>query len=421
MAKSLVLPTARSWSTESVDYYIAEDTAIGFVSLSLTLELNNPRSLLAIMKASLLSSMLDRGTKSRSKFQIAAELEELGAELSISVNTRVLRIGARCLKHDLSTLIELLTDLLKNSTYPPDEFEQIKGIVSTSLNRSLNSTGRRSAEALSQLIYPLSHPNYLWKTEDKIEQLDSIMLDDIKETESTSLFGSRLLAVASGDFELEEFEGLVKEVAAYLVDRPSEAIEYPRVAMSKPGRQEVHLDGKPNIDVLLGHSLQLRREDDDYYPLMLGVFALGGNFGSRLMRQVRDEHGLTYGINSSIAGIHDLWDGAWRISVTLSPDKLEQGIELTKKVCTDLIVNGLTQEELDQKKSTVIGSYNVGMSSAASLAGVLRRAGERSKGIDWIRSFESRISSVGLDEVNGVLKKHLSVDNLNIAMAGGLT
>jgi len=95
-AKPLVLPTARSWSTDSVDYYIAEDTARGFLSLSLTLELNNVRSLESILKASLLSSMLDRGTESRDKFQIAAEVEELGAELSISISTRILRIGARC-------------------------------------------------------------------------------------------------------------------------------------------------------------------------------------------------------------------------------------------------------------------------------------------------------------------------------------
>lgn len=372
------------------------------------------------MQASLLSSMLDRGTESRTKFEIAAEVEELGAELSISVNTRVLRIGARCLKADLPVLMDLLGDLLKNSTYPEGEFEQIKGIVSMGLNRSLNSTGRRSSEALSQLIYPVAHPNYLWKVEEKITQLEAISLDSIKETRPKSLFGGRLLAIASGEFDLEEFQSQIEALATHLVARPSKVIEYGRVARSKPGRSEVQLDGKPNIDVLLGHSLQLRREDPDYYPLVLGVFALGGNFGSRLMRQVRDESGLTYGINSSISGIHDLWDGSWRISVTLSPQNLERGLELTKSVCTELIEKGMTQDELDQKKSTVIGSNNVGMSSAASLAGILRRAGERGKEIDWIRSFESRISAVSLDQVNDALKKHLSVDDLNIAMAGGL-
>ncbi len=413
-----ILPTAFQKSASGVEFYLAPHTANGFVTISLSLELNNPFDLQTAINSSLLAALLDRGTETRGKFEIASEVEELGADLSISISSRYLRIGARCLKDDLGRLFDLLEDLVLKSTFPQEEFDQIQGIYGAGLQRNLAATGRQASIALSQLVYPLGHPGYNRSTEDQLAYLTSCDRSSMLETLPSVISGSRLVAVASGDFIESEFEAVVVAFGEKLLAESDRKLSVLDALPVTAGQTKVHINGKPSVDIYLGHAVAIRRDDEDYYPLMLGIFSLGGNFGSRLMRQVRDEAGLTYGIGSSLSGVESWRDGMWRTSVTLSTENLEKGLDLTKKVSADFIREGVSKDELDGKKTTVIGSNEVGMSSAGSLTSVLSSAAERGKSIDWVRGFRHRVDAVTVDQVNDAVSRHLDVEKLSVGMAG---
>jgi len=182
----------------------------------------------------------------------------------------------------------------------------------------------------------------------------------------------------------------------------------------------VLVDGKPNVDVRMGHTLSLRRQSSDYIPLYVANYILGGNFSARLMQIVRDQLGLTYGIRSALKGVTVDHDGFWEVSVTLSRDMVSRGIDETRKVLDAFVAQGVTEKELQAKKDTITGSFQVGLATTSGLGRSILANVERGFGVEYLDHFPEEIRSATLDEVNSALTRHLRPADLHIARSGSL-
>ena len=85
------------------------------------------------------------------------------------------------------------------------------------------------------------------------------------------------------------------------------------------------------------------------------------------MQTVRDEEGLTYSIGANHSA-DAIADGFWKVSATFNPTLLEQGYNSTMKQIRKWVEEGITQEELDAKKSNLAGSFKVGLSSSKGMS-----------------------------------------------------
>jgi predicted Zn-dependent peptidase len=175
---------------------------------------------------------------------------------------------------------------------------------------------------------------------------------------------------------------------------------------------------KGNIDVRMGHPLPVRRNDDDYLPLYIANYILGGNFSARLMATIRDEMGLTYGINSSLSGISTRYNGHWQVGITLSQENLARGLDATRAEVQRFVDKGATEDELAAKKTTVTGSYTVGLATTKRLAQSILTNAERGFDVDYLDRFPSLIESLTLDEVNSAVQRHVDPARFHTAMAG---
>lgn len=175
---------------------------------------------------------------------------------------------------------------------------------------------------------------------------------------------------------------------------------------------------KSNVDVRMGHAVPIRRDHEDYPALYVGNYILGGNFAARLMTHIRDEQGLTYHIGSGLSGITTHYAGYWQVSVTLSHDKLEEGISATKDVIRRFIEDGATEDELDAKKTTITGSYTVGLATTRRLAHSILTNAERGFDVDYLDRFPEEIRALTLEEVNEAVRRYLTPDAMHEALAG---
>ena len=175
---------------------------------------------------------------------------------------------------------------------------------------------------------------------------------------------------------------------------------------------------KSNVDVRMGHAVPLRRDDDDYLALYVGNYILGGNFAARLMNVVRDEKGLTYHIGSGLSGISTRYAGYWQTRVTLSHEALEEGIAATMDVVRDFVDEGATEEELADKKTTITGSYTVGLATTQRLARSILTNAERGFEMDYMDRFPEEIRALTLEEVNQAVRRYLQPDAMHEALAG---
>ena len=262
------------------------------------------------------------------------------------------------------------------------------------------------------------HPQYAVPLSTLSESVQHVSIEDLKRFWSEKLGMQDLVVCLVGDVsevDAAQVVSLVTEGLPQLEVGPESLVWKPSVSV-----QSAHIEvaDRVNVDVRLGHSVNLLRTDPNYVPLSLGVFLLGGNFSSHLMGTIRDRDGLTYGIRSSLNGMDkDTW-GAWTTSVTLSQGSLERGIEATKAEIKLFLEQHTTEAALETAKSTQIGSYQINLSTTGGLASTLRSNYENGYDVERIDTFTSIIRAVSAKEVDQILSHHLHVDQLHLVSSG---
>jgi zinc protease len=181
----------------------------------------------------------------------------------------------------------------------------------------------------------------------------------------------------------------------------------------------VEMQDKPSVSVVLGQQSGLRASDPAWLALDLANTVLGRSFTSRLMGNVRDRDGLTYGIGSRLAG-DTFRHGMWFIRATFAPALLEKGLASTRRELDSWWKDGVTPAELDYRKSAVVGQFTVSLETSEGLAEQLLRCAERGFEVKWLDEFPGKVRALTLEEVNGAIKKQLDPEKMVIVKAGTL-
>jgi zinc protease len=176
---------------------------------------------------------------------------------------------------------------------------------------------------------------------------------------------------------------------------------------------------KTSVSIILGQPSGVRYIDADTMAMRMGAAILGSGFTGRLMKIVRDQEGLTYGIGSYMD--NDIFtDGDWRIYASFAPELLDKGVTSTRRELTRWWEKGVTKEELEARKADLIGSYKVGLATTDGLASFLLRTVQRGKPLSWLDEYPKAISALTLEQVNGALRKYLNPDKMVLIEAGTL-
>lgn len=372
------------------------------------------------LRQGLVVSMLDKGTKKKDRFQIADVLENKGAQLNYHNGGIGVGFSGRCLKRDVKEVLGIMAEQVIEPAFDDQEFQKTGMRVAASIQRSMERTGAQASNALSRNIYAPAHPNYSYSPADELKLLSSITLESLQSYHSNHFGSNDLVMVVVGDIDPSTIiDAVASSIGSWEGHSVKESHDV-KANLTSPVVEKVMMTDKSSIDVRLGHAIELRLNQDEYIPLYLGNFMLGGNFSSRLMDIVRDQKGLTYGIRSSLVGISKYYEGHWQVGVTLSEDKLEEGIAATRSVIEDFVKEGGTEEELAQKKTTIIGTFKVELATTSGLAGNILRGVQNGFGTGYLDDFPARVEKTTLDEVNQRVRKYIQLDTAHMALAGTL-
>src|SRR5215213_2766556 len=250
--------------------------------------------------AQITANMLERGTVKRTKFELAGDLERVGAQVAFSADPFAVNVAARALSKDVPLVMTALSEALREPSFPADELEKLKQQVVAGIQEQQSNTGYRARERFTQLIFDEASPFYMPPGERLIESVRSITVEDVRRFYSKYYGGRSLILSVSGDVRAEEVAQKFAEAFGGFVGPESVDIN---VADPEPRtgthREVVLLKDKASVDILLGSAAPLRRDSEDYYAAVLANSALGeSTLSSRLGLRVRDQEGLTYGINS---------------------------------------------------------------------------------------------------------------------------
>lgn len=366
----------------------------------------------------LMTGLLEEGAGDLNATRFLEATEELAARFSYRSFRDTLSIEAEMLKSNVGEAIDLLRLALVGPTFEDAAVERVKGQVLSSLAQDKTDPDEIASATLRRLSFP-DHP-YGTRDEGSIETVQALTRDDIIAAHRAALVKSRMYVGVVGDITAEELGPLVDRLVGDLpVDGPAlpETTEMAVVG----GTTVIELE-TPQSVALFGHK-GIAREDPDFFAAYLLNEILGGNgIESRLMREVREKRGLTYGIYTFLAP----FDHAAQImgSVASANDRVADAISVLRDEWRKLAEDGVTELELNEAKLFVTGAYPLRFDSNAKIAGILVGLQMQGLPLDYVKTRNDKMLAVTLEEVNRVAKRLLDPDALHVVVVGkpvGLT
>lgn len=372
--------------------------------------------------ARLAAEMLERGTRRRSKLQIAGELEGAGAELEFSADPFAVQFSGRTLAEDFPSFLKTLAEILREPSFPADELQKLKQQTVALIQEQQSNTRFRAYEKLTQMLFAPENPFFVPPGEELTDSINSITAADVEEFYRARYGGRSLILAVAGDVEADGVRSQFNEIFGDFAGPESVEIKVDDPApQSESRRAVVVLKEKASVDVMLGSAAPLRRDAGDYYAALLANSALGeSTLSSRLGLEVRDREGLTYGIGSRFRA-PSLAAGPWYVAVTVNPQNVGRAIESATRVLNDYVANGISPDELADEKSSATGSFKVALATNAGVAEALWNAEFYRLGADYLDRFPQLVQGVTIEEANAAIRKYFRPDCLTAVIAGDYT
>jgi zinc protease len=366
--------------------------------------------------ANLVASLLDEGTTTRTSKQQAEQIDFVGGTLETKASEDFTTASARVLKKDLDLGFTLLADMLQHPAFHKQEFERIRTQLLGEMASDNDDPGHIAMKAFNQLVFH-GHP-YRWPVNGTEETLDKITLADVQTFYGKEYSPSQVILTIVGDITLEQAAALVQThfgawkkvtVTARNTKKPS-PVE----------RKTVQLIEKDltQSTIVLGHE-GISRMHPDYYSVTVMNYILGaGGFSSRLMDSIRDKQGLAYGIMSHFDA--RLMPGSFWVNLQTKTETTNQAITSVLSEIKSIRDTPVSDQELAEAKSFLMGSFPLRFDSTAKLAHVLAQVELYGLGSEYFSDYPKWIDRVTKEDVQRVARQYLDPKRYALVVVGDL-
>lgn len=419
LALMLALPAAAEVQVEEVtspsgiDLWLVEDHSIPFVAMELrfrggtSLDAPDKRGSVYLMTA-----LLEEGAGDLDARAHARALESLAASFSYDASDDAVSISARFLTENRDAALALLRDTIHAPRFDQDAVERVRAQILSSLQSDAKDPDSIARSTFSKLAFG-NHP-YGSDGEGTVESVSALTRDDIVQAHADIFAKDRLYVSLVGDITPED--------AGMLVDRLLQ--DLPDAGRDLPGPAEVTLTGgttvvefdTPQSVAIFGQDGMDRDDPDFFAAYVLNQVLGGGSFESRLMDEVREKRGLTYGVYSYLAS-RDL-AAVYLGSVASANDRIAQAIEVIRAEWAKAASEGVTAEEVEAAKTYLTGAYPLRFDGNGPIARILTDMQMEGLPRDYIATRNDKVRAVTVEDVNRVAAELLDPEGLRFVIVG---
>ncbi len=368
------------------------------------------------------SEMLTKGSSKFTKESLADELENMGTSLDFSTGSFWTSFDTQVVKEDLDKLFEVVSDTLKNPTFPADELKLEKKLRFSDLQEHLADTGDVSWNAFLRKLYKPTSGFYQRDFEGQIAEVNTINQKDLKAFHKQHFIPGNFSLALVGDVTEEEAKALCEKYFGDWVGDKRESIAVTEKDVHKIERADeviTEIPDKANVDVVIGRTVDVDMLSKEYFAAVLGNAALGYDSFSCRLAPVRDKYGLTYGISSSIDDPTQPF-GPWSIKFSVNPENLKRAREIVSDIVNDYLKEGISESELQTEKSHLSGVFSVYLRSPRHIASRLSFYDLAGVDLSYIDNYPENLDKVTVDDVNNAIRKYFRLDDAVTSISGTL-
>ena len=393
--------------------WLVEERSIPFVALELIFAggaaLDSDETAGAV---SLMAALLSEGAGDLDAQAFATRSEELAARLSFSANRDSVSVSARFLTEDAEEVIDLLRLALTEPRFDDSAIARLRGQTLAALRREALEPNSIASRSFARAAYG-AHP-YGRAANGTPETVEALQREDLIAAHGAAIARDRVFIGAAGDISADDLAALLDRLFEGI---PEEGQPIPERAafLAGPGLEILPFDGPQSV-IAFGHRGIPRDAPDFLTAFVVNEIFGGGRFGTRLMRSLREERGLTYGVGAflSSGALGETYQGR----VSTDNANVELVIELLREEWAQIAREGVTDEELSRIQTYLTGAYPLRFDGNASIAAIMASMQFQGFDEDYVNIRNDLIDGLTLDAVNEVAARLFDPEALFFVVVG---
>lgn len=353
--------------------------------------------------ALLAESVLLDGAGKYDRKAFRALLKEKGIGIRVSANDDTLNFSLLYIKAFEKEAIEALKVVMYEPRLENEDLELVK--------RQFDYARKQQTEnpqyLLERLIREEFYKKHPYGREDIAakEELEAVTAEDIRAYLKAVMGKDNLSAGIAGDLSVGEAEAFLREVFGGLAER-AEVSDLP------VGEWDFHKEAvwteapfsAQSYVMLRGRGV--KRLDEDFYPLYVGNYIFGGaGLSSKLNEEVREKEGLTYGIYSGFSNADGI--DLWQVYFSATPENAQKAYMAAEKLYLDFYNNGVSVDEAERAKKSLISSFNLRFSSLSDISFMLEQMQAQGLGADFLKKRQGYVLAVTAEKINDAVKRRM--------------
>ena len=390
---------------------VVENRKIPIVSFQLTLEINPLLEGEAEGFAEMAGELMREGTKTRTKQQIDESVDFIGATLSTSA-TGV--FGSSLSRHK-ETLLSIMSDVLLNPIFPDEELQNLKLRARSALQAATTDGGAIATNLAMAQIYGQDHPFGEVMTH---ETLENVTIEKIRAYHQTFFRPNVAYMVIVGDINKREARRLMRRYFARWERGNVPQVSHP-IPQPPQGSRVVFAErpGALQSVIIMGHPVELTPGHPDAVKASVMNSVLGGGvFSARLMQNIREEKGWTYGASSSL--ISNPFVGRFQARTEVRNNVTDSTVVEILYELNRMISQPVDYEKLQLVKNHMSGSFARSLENPRTIANFALNIKRHNLPPDYYATYLQRLSAVTAEDVQAMASKYLKPNNMIIAVAG---
>jgi len=393
---------------------IIQDGRLPLVSYRLAFnwgDVNDPEGLTGVTSA--IASMLNEGTINYSSRQLADEIERLGASIGVHASDDFTVLAASTLSLYSSEILRLAAEMVRQPTFPESELDLYRRNTIEHLKFQRSQPGFLAGEQTARLLYG-EHPYA--RIAPSADDIEKLTRDDLRTTHDTTYIPTNAVLVVIGDVEQD---GILREINDLFGNWPSGNLVVPAFPgfPKRAARTLTIVDrpGSAQANIVLANTA-IRRNDADYFPMIVMNQVLGAGASSRVFMNLREEKGYTYGAYTRLdakRGGGDL-EATAEVRTAVTGDSLKEFFFELGRIRDEKVPD----DELSDAKNFLTGVFPIRAETQEGITNLIVNQLLFDLPDDYLQTYRKNVEAVSADDVQRVARKYVRPSEMAMVIVG---
>jgi predicted Zn-dependent peptidase len=358
--------------------------------------------------ASFVNSLLLSGTNTKTSIEINNEMDSLGAFFESSVSNENALVSIYALKENMLAVLSILKDAIENVAFLEHEVIELVNDRKQKFRIGMEKVSYLAQRSFQQKLF--NHPIYGRIAEES--DFENVSISTLKRFHKDNYLHGLTKVVLIGAFSTDEIDEVIDMTGNWAMDALP---NFDEKCQNEPSKTHVNKEQAVQTAIRVGRML-FNKKDPDFIDFQILNTILGDYFGSRLMTNIREDKGYTYGIGTMVAELTEM--GYFLVATEVGSDKKDATLHEIQFEFNRLQTELVSEDELQLVKNYMLGQLLKSADGPYAMMDLFLHVEPFNIGLEYYNQCIESINKITPERIKELAIKYLNWDKMTIVTAG---